>query len=119
MARHSEPEMRTVSAMKLIAVEAATAAKEIELLCEMLDRDGIYSIPVKFFDTATKGNTHLRSFGRSIREAMARHHATGDYGATKPKESDAAMIARVSAELARDAKKATPKPKRNANKKSG
>jgi len=118
MARHSEPEMRTVAAIRLIAVDAVHAAREIESLCEMLDSDGVYSLPVKFFETATKGNTHLRSFGRSIREAIAEYHRTGEV-VRKPKESDAAMIARVSAEMASDAKQAALKPKRTTKKKSG
>jgi len=115
MARHSEPEPHTISSIKLIAIDATSAARDIESLCEMLESEGIYSIPVKFFETATKGNTHLRSFARSIREAMARYHATGEAVMKKPRESDSEMIARVSAEL--DAQK--PKPKRKTSKKSG
>lgn len=114
MARHSDPVPQTVSSIRMIAAEAISAAREIESLCEMLDSENIRSIPVKFFDTATKGNTHLRSFARSIRQSMHEYHATGE-GVTLKKESDAAMIARVSAEL--DAQK--PKTKRNTKKKSG
>jgi hypothetical protein len=113
MARHSEPVSQTVSSIRMIAAEAISAAKEIENLCEMLDSENIRSIPVKFFETATKGNTHLRSFARSIRQSMHEYHATGE-GVTLKKESDAAMIARVSAELAQQ-----PKPKRTPKKKSG
>jgi hypothetical protein len=114
MARHSEPVPQTVSSIRLIATEAISAAREIESLCEMLDSENIRSIPVKFFETAVKGNTHLRSFARSIRQSIHDYHATGE-GVTLNKESDAAMIARVSAELAAQ----QPKPKRKTSKKSG
>jgi hypothetical protein len=113
MARHSEPVLQTVSSIRMIAAEAIHAAKEIESLCEMLDSENIRSIPVKFLDTATKGNTHLRSFARSIRQSIHEYHATGA-GVTVKGGSDAAIIARASADPA--AKK--PKPKQKTNKKS-
>lgn len=113
MARHSDPTSHTVASIRMVASDAITAAREIESLCEMLDEDGVFAIPVKFFETATKGNTHLRSFARSIREAMARYHASGEGVTRKNNAADAKMIREVSAELA------AGKPKRKSQKKSG
>jgi len=115
MPEHNEAQSRTVSAIRMIASEAISLAKEIENLCDTLESEGIHSIPVKFFDTANRGNKHLRSFGRAIRDAIQEYHATGEGVTRKPRESDAAMIARVSAELAAQ----KPKAKRNTKKKSG